>query len=269
MRNRILTLKEIQYIIRRYHILIDPFSVDELGRLNVNGDVKISDTKLKKLPLKFGKVSGNFHCHLNRLTTLQGVPYSVGGDFNCSNNKLKSLKHASKLVGGDFFCQENTLEKLNGVPTIINGNFNCFLNNLKNLKNGPTKVKKSYYAYGNQLTSLEGSPLLVGKSFHVVDNQLLNLIGLPRYIGELFSFDRSTNSINLGSNNCNVKKIEIQDQLGENNKNKILPRIIFENQKSLPIIFKYFSYLELYNEAEILNIENLNCILKEINDGLQ
>lgn len=141
MKNKILTLNQIYHIIQRYHISIDPFSVDEFGRLNVLGNVKIINTKLKKLPLKFGKVSGNFHCYLNCLTTLFGAPHTVGGDFNCSNNQLKSLKYSPTNLDGDFFCQENELEKLDGSPQTIHGNFNCFLNNLKNLKNGPREVK--------------------------------------------------------------------------------------------------------------------------------
>lgn len=269
MRNRILSRTEIHNIIRRYHLQIDPFSVDEFGRLNVTGNAKICDTKLKKLPLTFGKVTGNFHCYLNLLTTLKGAPHTVGGDFNCSNNQLRSLKYSPTHGDGDFFCQENELEKLDGSPQTIHGNFNCFLNNLKNLKNGPSEVKKSFYAYGNQLTSVDGSPRVVGKSFHVVDNHLSNLVGAPLSIGELFSFDRSIKSINLGSSSCIAKQIEIQDQPNKNNKRKILPNIIFENQRSLSTIFKYFPYLELYTKSEILNIENLNCIINEIKDGLR
>lgn len=269
MKSRILTRSEILNIIRRYHISIDTFTLDEFGKLNVTGNVKICDTKLKKLPLKFGKVSGDFHCHLNKLTTLKYAPQTVGGDFNCSNNKLKSLKYAPKEVGGDFFCQENELEKLNGAPAIINGNFNCFINNLTSLKNGPIEVKKSYYAYCNHLISLEGSPRGVGKSFHVGDNYLIDLSGLPLAIGEILSFDNTISSISTGQTNCNVKRVEIQQQDVGVDETKTLPKILVEHQNSLHTVFKYQSYLDIYNEDNSFNIENFYCIIQEIQDGLR
>lgn len=270
MKNRALSRNEINYIIKRFRITIDRFEIDQSGRLNVFGSVRISDTKLKRLPLRFGKVSGDFHCYLNHLTTLEGAPHKVGGDFNCSGNLLKSLKHAPQEVDGDFFCQENVLEKLDGAPRIINGNFNCFLNNLKNLKNGPFEVKKSYYAYANQLNTLEGSPRFVGKSFFVVDNNLSNLVGCPSYIGETLSFDRTINSIDLGINNCIVKKVEIQGQEVSIKKSKMLSQIILDNQKYLPIVFKYHTYLELFDrQTDKFSLINFKGILEEIKEGLR
>lgn len=269
MRDRILTRSEIYHIIYRYHLSIDRFSIDESGSLNVTGNVKICDTKLKTLPLKFGKVTGNFHCYLNKLVTLKGSPHTVEGDFNCSNNQLKSLKYSPKEVGGDFFCQENELEKLDGSPQTIHGNFNCFINKLRDLKNGPILVKKSYYAYCNHLISLEGSPREVGKSFHIVDNYLIDLSGLPLVIGEILSFDNSLSSISTGNTNCIVKRVEIQKQDVCIDVTKTLPEILVDHQNSLHTVFKYQSYLDLYNEDNSLNIENFNCIIKEIKDGLR
>lgn len=269
MRDRILTHNEIYHIIKKYHLSIDSFSVDAFGRLNVTGNVKICDTKLKKLPLKFGKVTGNFHCHLNKLVTLKGAPDTVEGDFNCSNNQLKSLKYSPKEVGGDFFCQENNLEKLDGSPQTIHGNFNCFINKLTDLKNGPILVKKSYYAYCNHLISLQGSPREVGKSFHIADNYLVNLSGLPLFIGEILSFDNSITSISTGNTNCNVKRIEIQKQDVCVDDTKRLPTILIDHQNSLHIVFKYQSYLDLFHEDNSLNTENFNCIILEIKDGLR
>ncbi|GGF30021.1 hypothetical protein [Flavobacterium limi] len=269
MKNRILSNNQIKHIIKRFHISIDQFEVDKSGRVNMFGNVKICNTKLRRLPLRFGKVDGDFHCYLNQLTTLKGSPYKVGGDFNCSGNLLKTLKHAPQEVCGDFFCQENTLEKLDGSPKIINGNFNCFLNSLKNLKNGPIEVKKSYYAYANLLTTLHGAPKIVGKSFHVGDNSLRNLLGCPSFIGEILSIDSSICSINLGNNNCIVKKVEIQEQFIYNHNDMILPKVIINNKALLPIIFKYYSYLELYNENNELSYTNFKNIIREIEEGLR
>jgi hypothetical protein len=59
---------------------------------------------LPRLPIKFGKVYGDFICSSNKLETLKGVPKFVGGDFNCSHNQLKSLKYAPGEVRGNFMA---------------------------------------------------------------------------------------------------------------------------------------------------------------------
>jgi hypothetical protein len=38
---------------------------------------------VRKLPVKFGKVSGNFSCRYNKLTTLENCPKYIGGNFWC------------------------------------------------------------------------------------------------------------------------------------------------------------------------------------------
>ena len=57
---------------------------------------------MTKLPVKFGKVSGNFDCCKNNLTTLEGCPDYVGGDFSCWNNKLTTLEHRPTYDGHKF-----------------------------------------------------------------------------------------------------------------------------------------------------------------------
>jgi hypothetical protein len=61
----------------------------DTGLVDVDGNVFMSDMKLTEIPVKFGKVTGNFNCADNQLNSLIGAPKSVGGDFNCSNNKVK------------------------------------------------------------------------------------------------------------------------------------------------------------------------------------
>ena len=55
------------------------------------------------------RITGDFSCHNNQLTSLKGCPSSVGGDFSCSGNKLTSLKGCPSSVGGDFYCSNNQL----------------------------------------------------------------------------------------------------------------------------------------------------------------
>ena len=115
------------------------------GLVDVEGDFGFNGTKRKSLSgVRFGKVSGYFRCHYNKLTSLEGAPQEVGGNFNCAENKLTSLAGAPQEVGGDFVCRYNKLTSLKGAPQEVEGEFNC---------------------RNNKLTSLEGAPQEVGKDF--------------------------------------------------------------------------------------------------------
>jgi hypothetical protein len=108
---------------------------------------------MEKLPVKFGRVSGEFWCDRNKLTTLEGCPFYVGGDFWCgNNNKLTSLEHSPKYVGNYFFCNENKLTSLKGIEKCeIIGNFCCYDN---------PKIPPENYIY--ILTAKIGGEILSG-----------------------------------------------------------------------------------------------------------
>ena len=111
------------------------------GVYNVDGDVLLcSSKKVEKLPVKFGKVTGDFYCHINKLTSLEGCPTHIGGSLYCHYNNLISLKGCPKYVGGNFWCYENKLTSLEGSLTSIGGDFACYHNKLKSLECCPTYV---------------------------------------------------------------------------------------------------------------------------------
>jgi len=94
------------------------------GLVDVEGDFDCSHEGLKDfLGVKFGKVSRNFNCSVNLLTSLAGAPQTVGGAFYCTNNMLTSLAGAPKTVGGGFSCSSNNLTSLAGAPQTIGGGF--------------------------------------------------------------------------------------------------------------------------------------------------
>jgi hypothetical protein len=66
------------------------------GSFDVRGDVNITpdDVLRGHLRYRFRKVSGDFHCDGNGLTSLVGCPQTVGRDFWCDVN------HLTSLVGG-------------------------------------------------------------------------------------------------------------------------------------------------------------------------
>jgi len=130
--------EKIHEICRKYNI--ENYTINPDGSIDVDGDVDISNRGLTKIPLKFRKVSGNFYCHNNKLTSLEGAPTSVGGDFYCSYNQLTSLEGAPTSVGGGFYCHNNKLTSLEGAPTSVGGDFYCSYNRLTSLEGSPTSV---------------------------------------------------------------------------------------------------------------------------------
>ena len=146
------TEEEIAKICKEYGI--ENWSINEDGLVDVDGDVDLRDMSLKKLPLKFGKVTGDFDCYYNQLTTLEGAPETVGGSFDCEGNNLTTLKSAPHSVSGSFNCGNNQLTTLEGAPEIVGGSFQCSYNQLTTLEDAPHSVGGNFYSYGNPLPSL-------------------------------------------------------------------------------------------------------------------
>jgi hypothetical protein len=104
------------------------YTLNKDNRIDVEGNVDLSYSNLTKLPVKFGKVTGNFYCVYNQLTTLEHCPTTVTGYFYCSNNQLTSLKGCPITVSGYFNCSNNDLTSLEHCPITVLGNFYCFNN---------------------------------------------------------------------------------------------------------------------------------------------
>lgn len=81
-----------KYFIRNYNI-------NPNGTVDVNGDVCLSGCHLYELPFNFNKVTGDFLCDNNSLTTLKGSPIWVGKDYDCSSNRIRTLEFIPEYVG--------------------------------------------------------------------------------------------------------------------------------------------------------------------------
>ena len=154
----------------------DNYNLDDSNRFIKDG----------KLTIKFNKVTGNFWCGHNKLTSLIGCPKEVVGNFHCYNNKLTSLEGGPEKVGGDFYCNDNQLTSLKGCPKEVGGSFDCYTNKLTTLKDAPVKIGKDFDCSGNELTSLEGCPEKVGRKFDCSGNELKSLKGCPKEVGGWF-----------------------------------------------------------------------------------
>ncbi|MHA1883074.1 MAG: hypothetical protein ACTSUO_08520 [Candidatus Thorarchaeota archaeon] len=101
---------------------------NEDGTWSCKGNVDLGRLNLKKLPVKFKRVEGNFYCDHNQLTSLDGAPEYVGKDFDCSHNQLTTLEGGPKRVEGYFYCEHNQLTSLEGAPEYVGGSFDCSFN---------------------------------------------------------------------------------------------------------------------------------------------
>jgi hypothetical protein len=109
------------------------YTINPDDTIDVNGDVFLYNElgDMEKLPVKFGKVSGNFNIRNNKLTTLEGCPYYIGSNFSCHNNRLTTIEGCPKIINGYVWCSRNTLTTLKGIEKCeIFGDFNCQNNNI-------------------------------------------------------------------------------------------------------------------------------------------
>lgn len=105
-------------------------------------------------------VDGEFNCMEQNLTDFKDVKFGhVTGDFHCGLNQLESLEKAPQSVRS-FYCHDNRLTSLNGAPQTVHKYFYCNDNLLTSLAGAPQSVT-DLYCHRNQLTSLEGAPLSI------------------------------------------------------------------------------------------------------------
>jgi len=133
------------------------------GLVDVDGDFYCSVSGLQNLMgVRFGRVSGNFDCSNNQLTSLEGAPQEVGKDFGCIFNQLTSLEGAPQKVGRDFYCTHNKLTSLEGAPQEVGEDFKCYDNKLTSLEGSPQEIVGNFFCFNNPLTSLKGIPFVNG-----------------------------------------------------------------------------------------------------------
>jgi hypothetical protein len=130
----------------------------------------------------------------------------------------------------------------------IKGNFNCFFERIDNTNGGPTKVNGSYYA-NNKWFFSGGSPNTVGGSFfYVTANYITNLVGCPKRLVLFFSFDNSYLTFIWATRVAGRKIVILQESMPK--AEKFLPQIIMDNQKKLPIVFRYMHAIWTFSERQ-------------------
>jgi hypothetical protein len=113
--------REIKRICFKYKI--NNYFINPDGSIDVDDNIKLQEMDLTEIPLIFNKVSGNFNCFNNKLTSLVGSPKHVGGDFYCYDNPLVSLVGCPETIIGSCYISGTPLHNLVGCPLYVGGTF--------------------------------------------------------------------------------------------------------------------------------------------------
>jgi hypothetical protein len=155
--------------------------------IDVNGNVKLSDKSIEKIPnyIKFNRINGGFHCNNTGLTSLKGTPVSISGSFLCYNNDLTDLQYSPEFVGGLYSVSHSNLTSLRGIE-------NC-------------KVRDLMVA-GNKLTTLQYIPKRISGFLNICNNPLTTLQYFPEYIERdiFYTESKLVNKISI-QKKCEVK----------------------------------------------------------------
>ena len=84
--NKLKTKEKIESWLKEMNI--KEYLINQNLTVDIFSNVNLSMKKLKKIPIKFGIINGNFDCSDNELTTLEGFPEKVGNKIELNNNKL-------------------------------------------------------------------------------------------------------------------------------------------------------------------------------------
>ena len=81
--------EHVAEICQKYRI--ENWYINSEGLVDVDGNVFLSKEGLTKLPLSFGRVSGDFLCNSNELTSLRFAPDEVGGKAVVLPNPISDI----------------------------------------------------------------------------------------------------------------------------------------------------------------------------------
>jgi len=223
-------------VMARWGIPKNKYSVRKDGLINVNGDVtvpikefvsdglrgRVEETVASKLPVKFGRVTGDFICSADTSTydptwyspfadeakttakndwsrtksfsdfplgSLVGFPEYVGGDCRISGLRVKTLTGCPQEIGGHFIAQGlKAITALVGGPRKVGGNYDVSFSTIETTKGiEGCEIGQSLVLSHSKITALDGKPGSVGKDVDVSCTDLLTTLGLPdRVEGNLF-----------------------------------------------------------------------------------
>ena len=133
-----LTKEQIEFLDK---VCTGEWTLNFNGEVDVGGGVFMQGMNLTEIPVKFGKVEGQFYCVNNNLTTLKNEPTLAKNLFSCHGNNLK--EYFKNIKDEDFsYWYWDWWEILREYPFLINftknyvgkTTFKLFLDNIQQTK---------------------------------------------------------------------------------------------------------------------------------------
>ena len=154
------SIEDIHALCKKYDIR--NYKINSDGSIDVKGNINLNRRGLSKLPLKFNRISGDFSCGGNKLTTLEGCPKFVGGDFYCEYNQFTTLENCPEYVGGYFACRVNQLKDFRGFPEFYDGRVYFYENPVNEvIKNIPSDKKCKFIHLLNEYSVIRPSRKII------------------------------------------------------------------------------------------------------------
>jgi hypothetical protein len=269
IKRRVINRIECDTIIKKFNIKISgKYEINDLGKIDVQGDVDIKFKNLNRLPLKFGHIDGNFKCDGVNLQSLKGAPEYVRYNFSCNNNYLTSLEYSPNYVGGTLDCSNNKLSDLKYCSEIVGRDLVCKMNKLKSLNGMPREFWGRLNCSNNQLNDFSGVSERFRGEIYANSNFLKNIKGFKYFDGIIF-IDPTASSINTGQERHKNMKIELRlvPKVGY----AFMPKPILDNINHIELILKFQRYYDIWsdNGDDELHLDNFTGLIEDILDGLE
>lgn len=111
---------EARAVVAEYFSGYKEIVFDQVEGVSVTGNISLrTSAVVRKLPVRFKYVSGNFDCSWNALESLENAPQCVSGSFICPGNRLKDFTSAPRVIGGSFLGHLNPLTSLGKLPFYV------------------------------------------------------------------------------------------------------------------------------------------------------
>lgn len=182
--------EKIEKFLDRYEVY--DFSINPDGTVDLMEDFYFGSdrdytAKLKKLPIKFGNIQGEFDLsEAYELTTLEGFPRSCEAfyfrTYHNGGKGIKSMVGGPVQVSGDYSVCDSNLTSFEGIPEYIGGDLDVSHNPITSLRGAPKEVGGSFQGIGLAITDLEGCPEVIGEDLVFFDTNLTSLKGFPKKV---------------------------------------------------------------------------------------
>ena len=144
----------------------------DTGFIDVNGTVNLPHKDhVGNIDVKFGFITGSFNMGWCEYGSLVFSPNRISEDFICSGNTLTSLVNGPQYVGRTYECDGNDLISLVGAPQYVGGDFKCWNNKLTTLDYLPEHIGGSIDCFDEFLYHRNNPFIVTPELIHVIQTR--------------------------------------------------------------------------------------------------